>query len=412
MPRGPRARYAAVSLVGQGLFALLAFVASILIARLLGPSGRGSYTAWTLVTYFGALLLTATVPVGLGRGYLRGDRDTLLPSAWRHGALTVIVVTIVSGVALAAGVDPTHLVLFVLLAIPVGVIQFDLLLVFQASKDAWRYQLPRIVGAALVTGTALWLYLDRPVDAEVIVWIAFAVGSLVAALMLSVLVARRVGYSLRTRLREYAELGRGSFVATMCDQMILRVGQVAVVALIGTAALGVYGVAVNWSEVGQYMGTAIAHSVFESEATLDRRDALRAFRRSAIVVGAASVAIALGGFFLIAPLFGDLFADARWPLLILAPGVPARAVAAVGNQILLAQGRGRVAARITWQTLLAGIPIVVLGTVTLGIEGAAAASTLVYFLQAFLSVLPFRDDSAQDSKSTSASSLSATRAGA
>jgi hypothetical protein len=60
------------------------------------------------------------------------------------------------------------------------------------------------------------------------------------------------------------------------------------------------------------------------------------------------------------------------------------------------------------QTLAAGIPIVVLGTVVAGIEGAATASTLVYFLQAILSVLPFTVGYRDPMESTSSSSRPAT----
>src|SRR5215211_4478884 len=71
---GPRSRYAVASFAGQLGFALLFFAASVLAARLLGPAGKGEYTAWTLASVVVALALAGSIPVGLGRAYLGSER--------------------------------------------------------------------------------------------------------------------------------------------------------------------------------------------------------------------------------------------------------------------------------------------------------------------------------------------------
>jgi O-antigen/teichoic acid export membrane protein len=173
--------------------------------------------------------------------------------------------------------------------------------------------------------------------------------------------------------------------------LVQRLDQLIVVAVIGTAGLGIYGVAVNWSEIGQYLGMAIGHSVYEDEGTLDRKAALRIFGRAARWVGAFSIGIGVIGFVLIPFVFGERFAEARWALLLLTPGVAARAVYGAAQQMLLAQGRAFLVSRLNLATTAVAVPVWFAGSAVFGVEGAAAGSSLVYIVQMALSLAPFKD---------------------
>ena len=154
--------------------------------------------------------------------------------------------------------------------------------------------------------------------------------------------------------------------------------------------MGIYGVAVNVSEVGQYLGNAFGMSVVEDRASLPDRDILRIAALAAGAVAVFMVPVCLAAWFLVAPVFGDGFRDARIAALLLAPGVAARAAAVVVIQPLMARGEGRICSVISGSVLVVGLAAWYAGAELGGIRGAAIANSLVYGLQACLLLsLPF-----------------------
>src|SRR5215211_7931685 len=133
---GRRSRYALALFAGQLVFALLLFAASVLAARLLGPAGKGEYTAWTLATMVVALALAGSIPVGLGRAYLGSERVALVRTALRHGAVALGVMVVAVTPAILLGVNEVALVACILVAVPATVASNDLLVVMQAAKRA------------------------------------------------------------------------------------------------------------------------------------------------------------------------------------------------------------------------------------------------------------------------------------
>jgi O-antigen/teichoic acid export membrane protein len=381
---GPRGRYATVSFFGYVAFAVVAFAGSVIAARLLGPSGKGEYTAWSTATTIGSLLLAGSLPVGLARAYLDSRRSLLLPAVLRHGAVALGIVGVCTVPALVAGVDAIPLITCILIAIPAGVIMTDALWLMQAAKRAGALNAIRIVNAGIYTGgigLVAYVGASNQLDLAFGFWAAGSVG---AALLSAALIFRNHGIGRGGRLRTFARRGRGAYGGLVIDKLLLRLDQLVVVALAGPFSLGVYSVAVNWSEISQYVGHSIGHAVFESQSTLGDSDVSRIRRRSWVLLSAVSLAVAVSGFFLIGPIFGDAFEEAKWVMLILVPGVIARGLGYTSGQILFARGQGRRVSRTLALALGAGLVTWPVCTHLFGIEGTAAASSGVYVLQMFL----------------------------
>jgi O-antigen/teichoic acid export membrane protein len=386
---GPRRRHALNALLGQFGFAGVAFVGSVVIARTLGAAGRGEYAAWVLAATSGGLIAAGSLPVGLGRAYLAGERGALPPTIGRHGVLTFLLCCATVPIGLLIGLDGLGLVLFVVLAIPAGVVLQDLFLVLQAARLPWLYHGARIGGAFFLTAGATIVWATGGHDKAHEIWFLFTAGTLAAAVTLLLLVRRRFGSKAPLGLRDTAERGRGSYWASVVDLLMFRVDQAVVAIVAGPAALGVYGVAVNWSEITKYFGDAIGQALFEDESTLTNKDAGSIFARTGFYTGVVSLVVAVGGFFLIAPIFGEEFADARWALLILFVGLPARAVMHAAGQMMLARGQGMVAFRRLLAVLVFALPLIIVATYQWGIYGAAGASTVAYFGTMVALVTPF-----------------------
>ena len=399
---GRRSRYAVALFAGQVVFALLLFAASVLAARLLGPAGKGEYTAWTLATMVVALALAGSIPVGLGRAYLGSERLALVRTALRHGVLALGVTAVAIAPAILLGVDAVALVFCILVAVPATVATNDLLVVMQAAKRAWSQQAIRIAMAAVVAVGMTGLLIapaDDRLDIAFGVWAAAAVASALTAALVARrhLGARHEAETLEGEtLRGAARRGEGSYLARLIDFLLLRVDQFIVVAITGPFGLGLYSVAVNCSEISWYVGAAIGQAVFEDRRTLGNEAARRILHRAGWILAFTTIVVTIAGFFLISPIFGGRFEEARWALLLLAPGLVAKGLAYTGGQLLMARGTGWVLSRIMLRILVAGLAMWGGLTYLFGIEGAAAASTAVYALQMIFTLRAvFREDMVQ-----------------
>jgi antigen flippase len=384
---GSRSRYALASLAGQLVFALLFFGASVLAARLLGPTGKGEYTAWTLGSVILAVALAGSIPTGLGRAYLQSERAALLPIAVRHGALTLGVVALGIIPAILLGVNSAALVFCILIAVPATVVVNDILVVMQAAKRPWSYQAIRIATAGIVVAGMTGLVITSPENPLDIAFGVWAVAALASGLAAALIAYRHLGARRRRgTLRTFGRLGGRSYFANLIDFLLFRVDQLIVVAIAGPLGLGLYSVAVNWSEICGYVGASIGQAAFEDQRTLGRDAARRILYRASWILSLMTIAVAFAGFVLITPIFGEQFEEARWALLLLAPGVVAKGLAYTGVQILQARGAGWVVSRIMMMTLVVGLPAWAGLTYVAGIEGAAGATTGVYLMQMLLTL--------------------------
>jgi O-antigen/teichoic acid export membrane protein len=378
----PRRRYAAVAFGGQVSYAIVAFAGSVLAARLLGVEGKGEYTAWTLMSATGALLLAGSAPTGFGRAYLLGETGGFRRAAALHAAVVALGAVVGGVVCVLVGLDPVATIACIVIGVPASLLAFDLVLAMQAAKQAWRYHAPRVTQGIVVTGGFVVLTIFQPSDPLELAFVVWA-----GALLISAAVALRLapsGGGASVTLARSRELGRGSYFARLIDWLFLRLDQLIVLVFTGPAGLGIYSVAVNWSEIGQYLGHSLGEAMFEDERTLEARASRRVLGQVLRAMLLAAAFTGLSGLLLISPVFGADFAEARWLLLLLVPGVVARGLGYSASQMLFASGRGASLSRAMIWTLVIGGGAIAAGTAVLGVYGAAIGSSVLYGLQALL----------------------------
>jgi O-antigen/teichoic acid export membrane protein len=378
---GPRGRYAANALAGQIVFAAITFAGGVLAARLFGADGKGTLTSWTLVSGLGGLVLAGPVATGLARALLDGELHRLATVTMRHAAIALAGLVVIAGPAIALGLDPLAVVCFLVVGVSAAVVVEDVATVMVAAKRPWAYARLRIVRSLVFAGgLGVVAVAGGSIDVAFVLWAAGSLASVALAMRAAQPYAGKAPIGLARAWR----LGRGSAVTRISTWAIRRLDQFVVAAIAGIPALGLYSAAVNLSEVTEYAGTAIGQASFESERTLDDAAAKRIMRMSAVLLGAISVAVTVAGFFLIGPIFGDEFTEARWVLVLLAPGLVLRGPAIAGGQMMLARGQGRLLSRFMVASVLFGLVVWSAATLAWGINGAAFASSLVYVLQAAL----------------------------
>jgi O-antigen/teichoic acid export membrane protein len=182
-------------------------------------------------------------------------------------------------------------------------------------------------------------------------------------------------YALGYGLRLYPG-GLANWVHFRSDQFV--VGNA-----LGTAAVGIYAVSARWAELLLLIGYGAAAAGMHRIASSTPVEAHAFARRLAITVTGMTAA---GGLVLclLAPivipwLYGEAFRGAVLPLVILAPGIIAWDAARILSQyISYNTGRPEIPASFAVVGAIANVAIAVAVVPTLGIVGAALASTVTY----------------------------------
>lgn len=379
------------------------FVAVLMLARALGPTGRGT------IAFITVTALVAARFAGLGIGEATAVFAARRPEA--RGALLANVVTfMLAGAALAAAVACGALV-----ALgdsrPAGVGPAELAvlacatLVSALGESGYFFLLGchRLRQVALITATASWIY---PL-LLVVLWSTVGLTVLRAALAWTVAESIRalayLGRSIRGLgparvhaglLVEAVRFGSRAWVGSLARFLNFRTDQILMGFLASEAALGVYAVAVNASEALLYLPAATATALLpvaaRTEAGLRAEQAVRAFRSVAVVTAAAGLVAALVGPVLLPLVFGSDFEGSVAPFLWLLPGALGFAAIAVFSNALVAGSSPGLSSAGPLVALVVGIGLDLILIPRFGASGAAAAASAAFLAGGFVALIAFR----------------------
>ena len=380
-----------------GLFVTI--LASIIAARVLGPSGKGALAVTGLITslavQFGDLGFHASTTYFAARQ----------PSALRRVATLSLWAGLWMGVLLsgfvlvAAWLFPTSLgeIPEAYLFIPVVAIPFSLLsLYFQnlllGMHRVFAFNVVDLVGKGVgLLATILVLHVLQYGVWELLVagLVISAGGSLVTMWM----VFRKAPLLLRIDLnlgRDMLRYGMKFYLACLCAYLVIRIDLLMVNYFSGMTEAGIYSVAVGFADLLYMLPIAIGTILFPRIAK-DQTGAvdftLMVCRFAALLMGAVCLATALLAQPLILLLYGSAFANAVRPLIWLLPGVFLLSLEAIVANDLAGRGYPVVLVAYWCVGLLLNIVLNLIFIPLWGATGAAAASTATY---ALMSVLVFR----------------------
>ena len=379
------------------------FVAVLILARSLGPTGRGTIAFITVTALVAARL------AGLGIGEATAVFVARRPE--RRGALLTNVVVFMFGSALLAAAVACGALVALGDAGPAGVGAPELTilacatLVSALGEGGYFFLLgrDRIRALALITATASWVY---PL-LLVAVWSTVGLTVLRAALAWTVAESIRalayLGQSIRgvtlARLDsgligEAVRFGSRVWVGSLARFLNFRTDQILMGFLASEAALGVYAVAVNASEMLLYLPAAMATALLPAAARADAGlrivQALGAFRSAAAVTACAVVAAALLGPPALPLVFGTPFEASVAPFLWLLPGALGFAAIAVFSSALIAGSSPGLSSVGPLMSLVLGVALDVILIPRFGASGAAAAASAAFLAGGCAALVVFR----------------------
>jgi O-antigen/teichoic acid export membrane protein len=379
----------------------IGLVTSVLIARALGPAGRGAYYLPVTIV----LVTSVVVNVGTVQAQLRlWSRRT---ASGNDFVTAGFVLTAISSVIAFAGIfllvsnfdlassdelRPKYLAI-ALLALPASIHLARSGSLLALNRDLRGVNHARLAGAIVqTTGTAVLFALDRLTVNSVLVMYVLSVAT--PALLVAVW-TRKIGHVRLpipwSFIRDYLKLGLQLGPAGILLFLSLRLDVFFIARYQASKEVGLYSVAVTVAELVWLVTEALRISVSERLANAPKKEALdvtyRAVRMTVIVAAGIASGIAITAPILIPTLFGDAFAPSVTAVWILLPATLFMAVWQSQINTLVRFSR-------PWTTsAIAAIALVVNGVGNLlmipliGIRGAAFASLLGYSVGAILTCL-------------------------
>jgi O-antigen/teichoic acid export membrane protein len=364
------------------------FVAALLIARNLGPAGRGTVAFVTV----SALVIARVVKVGIGEAtsVLAAQRPEAraallsnllafsLLCAGGAGALLVGVLLAVG--AEPAGLDETHLVILLAAIVAAGLVD-----------DHFLIGCGRLREAATISASGGWLYagalllvlasVGLTVDSALLAWVG---AHLVWAGVLAVVGWRAAGRAAPDRrlLGQSVRFGVRAWLGSMSMLLNARVDQILLGIIASDVALGLYAVAVNGAEVLLFMPTAVATALLPAVAREHGASAadrtVRTFRAASVLTAGSAVAAAAIGWFAIPLVFGEDFRGSVEPFMWLLPGALGYAALSIFSNSLLAARAPGLSSTGSAVALGAGVALDLALIPAFGASGAAAAASAAF----------------------------------
>lgn len=386
-----RIRSAGWVLAAQVCVLGLGFPLSVLLARMLGPDGKGLVSLTQLVASVGAVIANLGLPTSVN--YLAARNRATAPSVVKLALGTSISAVVVAlalwstlrsflGVRFADG-DSRLVVLGIVAILPLlvsGFMASFLTGVGRVRSSAQLNVLPVLLQLTACSALALWGRLT----------VATALGSWFVAISVTAFVAVFVGLTA-TRpasdrgplgiLKSGLAFGVMSWVASGLGFLVLRSDMLLLARLAGTKEVGIYSVAVVFAELLFYVPTAlitvlmpkVASGIDDAQALVARitRVLWPSITVLAATIGAAAVLV-------VPTAFGESFRSAVPATWLLIPGAIASAVAGPAAAYFMGEGRPQVVVLANGMNLALNIACNLVLIPLYDINGAAIASSVSY----------------------------------
>ena len=378
------------------------FLVAILMARALGPDGRGVTALYQAAVGLGYAFLN--LGIGSAAFYFVTRREITGRQAVEAG-LTVS--------ALAASIAIVGVLLTTLLFeshlagkdIPYGLAIVTVPAAIQLRIVEALLRAEGRFGAMNLLALLLPLSMLCFIGGAEVIW-GLTVPLAIWAWSLAHLPALVLGYGMLGRrylprtwaplslLIKAARFGSQSAVTNLIELAKYRLDIFLVLVLVNTAGVGIYTVSLSQTEGLWVVADSIAIVLLTNITAGDAANAARltpvVCRNTLLVTAIAALVAALIAGFWIPVVFGRDYQDSVLPYLWLLPGT----VALSGSKILagyvFSRGRPIINAWISLATLIASVPIVSLLLLLFGVAGAAVGTSIGYTLDLALTAIAYR----------------------
>jgi O-antigen/teichoic acid export membrane protein len=390
----------------QLLMLLLAILNAAVIARILGPSGKGILALTVLVPNVFALFLSGGISVAnvYYTGQKRFDLPTLSANATAFTVMATALGVVIAALLYASGLMakllpgvPLNLLALSMLGLPFSLLNNYFVSLLQGRQLISRINLVSLLQRASTVALSLLMVavLGWGLTGAVLAVLASSVVSVaVLGVMLRRLGARFTPRWNRLVIKTTLKFGLRGYVANVLQFFNYRLDLFLVNYFLGPSSTGIYTVAVAMAEMLWYLPNAVGFVIFPKAANTSaeamNRFTPRVFRLTLALTAAGAVALAIIGRPFIEIVYSPAFASAYGPMLALLPGV----VLLGGGKVLTNEIAGRGYPQ--YNSIASGVSLVLtvgldlLLIPRLGVLGAAIASSIAYVAIFILALVFYR----------------------
>jgi O-antigen/teichoic acid export membrane protein len=396
----------AITFSSQILIFAFGFIASIILARALGPTGKGIYVLIILIPT--VMLKLGSLGIEAANVYFTGSKQyeikdiisNSLISALFLGLTLMLLFWGVSYLNIFQNFLNSNQIDSVLLWLVVLTVPFSLMFGFLSSiilgkEEIVKYNKINIFHNIIrVIAIIIFLVILKQGILGAVVSHVLAV---IGGTLFVILLIRKIGkvtFCYNQRLfKDSTVYGLKAYFGNIIQFLNYRLDMFLVAIFLDPAAVGFYSIAVGIAETFWMLPGAIATVLFPRISSLDSTEANNLTpgiaRHTFFIIFVFSLILALLAKPLIKILFGSPFLPSVMPLLILLPGIIALGGAKTLTADLAGRGKPQFGTYASFVSLAVNIPLNLWLIPKWGISGAAFSSSIAYIVATLVVIIAF-----------------------
>jgi O-antigen/teichoic acid export membrane protein len=371
---------------------LAAFVTAPILARALGPDGRGVLASIVVPLTFAPIIAQLGVGQYLVRAAAQGRSTRELVGSIGLPLLFVAALVAIFAGDLSSLLIPeggtAHTLLQIGFSLLAVALFANLLQDIAWGRQQWRLlTIVRIIPPALYAVAIALLAVIGALSVESAVIALWATGVVVFVPLIGTLRDAWIPRVKTDVMKEGFSFGLKSWFGALSEVINLRLDQLLMIRLVSSSDLGLYAIAVNIATLPMVAISAFGSYVLPRVATGDEHVVGRASRVGLAVILCAAALVALASPVGIPLIFGDAFSDALSMVLILLVGLVPMSMISILNPALGGAGMPIAGTYAEIAALLVTVPGLLIALPLLDAIGAAIVSSTAYTVSAAVLVV-------------------------
>ena len=393
----------AVSILYSITSLLVGIISSILIARSLGPAGKGELAILLLVP---SILVTfGNMGINTSIIYYLGKKKYELPEV----AGNILSFSLILGAMLLACfavfylfaynylfINTKPFLLFPLVIIlPIQLLTGYCLTVFLGIKKIILYSSLAIFNTFSCFGLTILMLFGFKLGVAGIV-LSVILSSILFLMIVLIFISRFTALSFRLNrslLKDYLTFGMIAHIGNAAMYLTYRSDMFLVNYFLDLTSVGLYSLGVSIAELLLIFAGSIAVVLFPRIASMEKgeggEETAKVARNVIFLAFLGSIFLVVIGKYLIHVLYGSAFLPAYYPFLILLPGIIVLSGSKILATYISGKGKPHICTTISIFALLLNVSLNIYFIPLWGIRGAAFTSTLAYSVHFLLFLTAF-----------------------
>ncbi len=392
---------------------ILSAVTTIIIARILGPAGKGVWAILFLIPNIIAMIFC--LGLNISNVYLLGTKRYPAPQILSNALVVAAMMSLVSiGLFLlffdplfswlpkqANGLRPIW-VKIMLFSVPLLLLISYLSSILQGRREITKVNFVNLVQMSLSFATVFLfvLVLRKAIGGLIASYLIFNIGTAALAVSLVLRLTGRLSFGWNAQLlKDSISIGTKGYLGHILQFLNYRLDMFLVYYFLGPREVGYYSIAVGLTEMLWYVSQSVSVPFFPRVSSIgeERSASLTpaVSRMTLLMTLGPAVLLLLLGRGIVSLLYGGTFLPAVPAIYILLPGVVVLASWRIVVHYFLGSGRPLVFTRISLICLVLNVFLNILLIPRLGIKGAALATTVSYSLASYLIFRAFASETGQ-----------------